>query len=338
MKNNYPITHYEYMVNGGLIKMGAIIVKIKEMMGTNKVDFMVFANKLIETDVFNKLLGYSDIEQANMVCRMTYHIWRMNSTGEKIYHISKNVCDLLLNTKLTIDAEFIESPFEEIYLYTDQEKITMTDCTGTRAMKGVYVNVSRELDGIKKVRFLATSGSKGIEENKDVNHFACFHIPEHGDLEDICNDQLARFREQAKEKKVDSTVDENNIQAIFKFVVNALIYIGCRNAELSPINPPTLDSLIADKKSSKKISKIKQKYSKSAQKPFIFVTHNTLMPKHGGGEGKRLDHEVMVGGYWRGQWYGSRNDGTRRKKVIRIDSYTKGIGLGDRENKQYKVK
>jgi hypothetical protein len=38
----------------------------------------------------------------------------------------------------------------------------------------LYLNLKYESDGIKKLRFLSTSGAGGIDESKDINHFACF--------------------------------------------------------------------------------------------------------------------------------------------------------------------
>lgn len=332
----YPITHYEKMMVMETMGMSYIIQAVEEIVKNNDAEFLEFTDKMVSNIQMNNLLKAHGMESGNMTIRMAFHIWKMKNNGEKIYYMDSHICDLLRNTKLTIDAEFIESPFKEIYLYTDQTEITMTDETGTRPMKGVYVHLCVEEDGIKKIRFLATSGAIGIEDGTDINHFACFHIPEHGTLEDICEQQLKMYRELHGDSW-EAGVSESDVRNIFKFVVNSLIYIGCRNADLCPIKPLTLEEATVDKKSNKKIKKLARKFEKSAQKPFIYITHKTLQTSNGTGTGKKLGHEVLVGGYWRGQWYGPR-DGTREKRVIRIDSYTKGAGLEQKKSSKYIVK
>jgi len=170
-----------------------------------------------------------------------------------------------------------------------------------------------------------------------VNHYASFIIPEHGEVEEICEKNFELMQTEADIRGLPINVDMGVIKQIFKFIINSLIYIGCRNADLCPINPITEAQVIEGKKSIRKIRKLQNRMSRAAQKPFILVTHKRISDKnYVHGSGKPLDHEVMVGGHWRGQWYGP--EGNKQKKVIRIASYTKGMGLGNMEDRKYVVR
>lgn len=328
----FPITHYEHIISNPEKYLGCDIKTFMNIMKTKDFDFLDFKEMIESKSIFD---FKNHLEQGNMAARMFYHIIRLYHCGEKIYYLPKDVCKLVSNTRLTIDSEFVESPFEEIYLYTDQDDLMMTDHTGTKAMKGIYVSVRTESDGIKKVRFLATSGAEDIDDMKDVNIYACFHIPEHGNLEEICRDQLDKYGKSNFFDKKYKVADDTYVE-VFKFLINALLYIGCRNASLIPMTPFTVEQLTSGK-GPKKAKKIINRMARKAKRPFIYVGRKTLdgSPTYTG-LGRALDHEVMVGGHWRGQWYGPADN--RRKKVIRISSYVKGAGLGPVENKKYIVK
>lgn len=334
---NYEITHYEYIIKNPIKYLGYDFNVLKNIM-KGDFDFLDFKS-MVENNTLFKLMFAAGIEQGNMAVRMCYHILKLSRHGEKIYYLDNAVCKLLINTRLSIDAQFLESPFKELYFYTDQNNFTMTDYTGTKAMKGIYVNLEVESDGIKKLRFLATSGAIGVDEAKDVNYFACFHIPESGNLEEIFSEQIEKYDEIDVIGRV-FPVNSETLGNILKFIVNALIYIGCRNVSLLPIIPITFQQAIKNKKSPGKIKKIKRTMENKAQCPFIYVR-----PNYGPGEkviyegtGRKLDHEVLVPGHWRGQWKGSEKSGNKRKEIIRISSYIKGLGLGNKKNKKYIVK
>jgi hypothetical protein len=249
--------------------------------------------------------------------------------------MSKDVCTLLKNTRLTIDAEFIEAPFEQIYIYTDQEDIVLKDYTGIKPMKGIYLQLNIE-NNKKLLRFIVTSGVEGIDDRTDINYFATFEIPEHGDLEWIANRDMDKF---VKDKSVlNRDVDLEIMKNIFKFAVGALLYIGCKNVDFINFYPENLDAALTRKKSGKKIARIEKRIGKTAQLPFIIIN-----PKKGENDseginniGKRLDHQILVSGHWRGQWSGIEDN--KKKEIIRIKPYLKGIGLKEETPKPFVVK
>jgi hypothetical protein len=116
------------------------------------------------------------------------------------------------------------------------------------------------------------------------------------------------------------------------------LYLGCKNVDFINFTPENLNEALSRKKNNAKRGKLERMISKTAQIPFIIV--NPKKGEHDSdgihGFGKKLDHQVFVSGHWRGQWSGSEDN--RKKEIIRIKSYLKGVGLKDGENKPYLVK
>lgn len=337
-----PQTHYEAVLNLGVITKGAFDILSEKYQGKipDFIEFCEMVNTKSREHYLNpmSLLSGNMYEETMLVYSMSFHTWRFRECGEKVFYINEDICRMISGTKLTIGPEFIESPFESIYLYTDQSDITLTDSTGTKPMKGMYVHLRKESDGVKKLRFLATSGAEGIINKQDVNHFASFYIQEEGDADDICEAGIKRFFESYQKTGSTPSVSMDAIRLLYKFAVGTLIYIGCRNANFVSVFPEKLSDKIGSLKNPKKIRRIEKEHGKHCQLPFIWVGHKTHYPTPGClGAGKKLDHSVLVSGHWRGQWSGPM-DGERRKEIIRIDSYTKGKRFAEGEKKAYILK
>lgn len=333
-KNRFPITHYEVMKKNVPV-FWDFIEFIRKEIGDQPVDFNIFARWMEKNNTFLGLVEKYGADYVQLFARQVYHSWMMQCCGEKIYYMSREVCDLINNTNLTIDAEFIEAPFQQIYIYTDQEELILSDARDSAPMKGLYLSLKKEMDGKKFIRFIATSSSDRIFNKTDVNYFATFEIPEHGKLEDIANNEINKYMEN---NTVFNKVNMVMLKRMFIFCVNSLLYIGCRNIDLINFTPANIEEELARKKSASKKAKLERQIGKYNQYPYIIIqlkrqynTDGTVC------EGKKLDHQVMVSGYWRGQWYGPR-DGERKKEVIRIQSYVKGLGLKETESKKFIVK
>jgi len=345
--DKFEMTHYEFLMSETDVhSVPRALANLEPLLDTNKPGFKHFSEVINDggLQAVSNYIPYelSSMSQMNMSIRILYHCWRMTQWENKIYHIQKDVCQLLNNTKLTIDASFIESPFEEIYLDVDQEELTLTDHTGTRPIKGIYVNLQID-EGKKDFRMLMTTGSKGIDLGLDIQHYVHFVIPESGDVEEACKKQIEGF------KKVPTLGHEPNpylsanskvLTDAFKLAVNVLVYIGCKDASMLKITPETEKSLMSGMGKKARPRTIKRKLAGKSQYPFIWIGHKEYCPSPGNsrGGGKKLDHRTLVPGYWRGQWYGSKKDDTREKKVIRVSSYTKGKQYKKGEDKSYIVK
>ena len=326
----FPITHFEYCLN--LYSLRDSVDYINTIMTEDDVEFEAFAKKL--TDEKNNLPFPTTDESLRLSLEMLFHIWRLKETGSKVFYISKDLCEVLSSMNLTIDCEFLQAPFEEIYLYLDQDDITITDHTGTKPVKGIYVNLQRYSSYHRKFRFLATSGAKGIEDGYDINNYASFLLPEHGELEYVLDAHLETF----KKTKV-SEVSFDAIRKIYRMTVNILLYLSSNNADLFPIQPVNIMKLAQSKKSSSKRDKLLRQAKTSASLPFILVGKNVKAYQSTiGGAGVKLSHKVRVSGHWRGQWRGSDKEGTRKKEIIRIESYIKGSDFTEEINKHYLVK
>lgn len=332
----FPMTHYEWLMRSGTeIMVNDIINTIGRKPDISFNDFSDFFSNSIYMPIMQEHQRTYGLNNTNLFARHIYHCYKMEMHGRKVYYMSKEVCNLLKNTRLTIDAEFIESPFEQIFIYTDQNDIMLSDNTGTLPMKGIYIQLTKEGDK-KFLRFVVTSGIDGIEKRLDVNYFGTFDIPEHGDLEHIADKDIKRFIAENKILNVD--IDLDIMKRVFIFSVNALLYLGCKNVDFINFTPENLTEAMLRKKNNAKRQKLEKALSKTAQIPFIIIN-----PKKGDqdnncntGTGKSLDHQIFVSGHWRGQWSGPVD--CKKKEIIRIKSYLKGVGLKEKENKPYLIK
>jgi len=336
---HFPITHYEYLMK--FLACDDFINSLAIEFNNRDVGWVEFAT-YFENDPDWISLVYKHrhtVNNSNLFVRHMFHSYKMKLHGEKIYYLSKDACNTLSKTRLTIDSEFIEAPFESFYMYTDQSSLILSDDTGSMPMRGVYINLAKESDGIKRLRFIATSGADGCEEGRDVNYFATFRIPDHGYLEDIVDRQIQDFLDGNGSFILNHDVSMDILREVFMFVVNALLYIGCKNVEFVHFVPDNIQKEIDRKKSNGKIKKLQKLIGRVAQCPFILVNPNKKYDaqERNMGIGKKLDHQVLVSGHWRGQWYGSEDGGTKRKEIIRIKSYIKGAELPEIKNKPYIV-
>lgn len=316
----------------------SIIKEIHDVMKKDSLSFDEMADHFESRPGFMDVYKKAGLSNTNLFVRQMYHSYNLKYGGEKVYFFSSDVCDLLLNTRLTIDSEFIESPFPAMYLYTDQTKLLLTDKTGTRPVHGVYLQLDRDLDGIKRMRFIATSGIEGIPDNKDINYFATIRVPEHGYLEDIVDSQIESFMDGTSSFILNDDINMKMMKSVIMFIINALLYIGCKNVDFVNFKPENLEDVMARKKNPTKRDKVERLFGRVSQIPYILVNPNKKYSQtEQYGFGKKLDHQVLVSGHWRGQWLGSEKDSTRRKEIIRIQSYVKGVDKTVDQNKPYIV-
>lgn len=324
---NFPITHYEYICR----THGKHIPELVDnLMKGKPTDFMVFGDEILKIPDNEWFWGSVNENNIQLAVRMAYHMWRMRVNGNRIYYVPPHLCEMLFHTKLSIDVSFIQSPFEEIYLYVDQNELQISDYTGTRPIKGIYVNLHTESDGIRHLRFLATSGSEGIEENRDINYFACFSLPNHGTLEEAIDTQFKAYMENPDLNfKKDPTFQLSKVEDIVKFAVNILLYITSTNSDLVDVLP---------KQHHHKSLKKQRKYANKAQMSFIYVGQHIPKPK--GSEhfavGTKISHKFWVSGHWRGQWKGPKE--IQHQERIWIQPYIKGPDLAEGISKKYIVR
>jgi len=332
----FPMTHYEW-VQKNVYAFDALIFDIQEHFGDTDISFQQFADYIERDGRFQSAARNYGIDNANLVGRQLFHAWRMKVCRDKIYYMSSEVCHLVANTRLTIDSEFVEAPFEQIYVYTAQNDIIISDPTGARPVRGIYINLRTE-DNMKFLRFVATSGIEGIQEGLDVNYYATFKIPEHGYLEDIADRQVQDFLD--KGMILNNHTDISKVRQLFVFCVNTLLYLGCKNVNFINFTPENLLDVMGRKKSGKKLAKLQRQADKTCQLPFIIVNPNKASnsTQHTIGSGSKLDHQVMVSGHWRGQWKGSEALGNKKREIIRIQSYLKGLDQEEKESRKFVVK
>jgi hypothetical protein len=341
-KEQFPITHYEYMINEyNWVKDVIRIVNEHYGKDSENVTFVDFANWFISLERFSALMDGLGANQSTFAMNLFYHIWRMKTCGEKIYYISPQLFSMLLNTDVTVDSQWIKTPFEEIYLYLDQKEVLIDDFSDGSIcpIKGVYINFKKHDAFNNRMRFILTGGFDAIKQYKDVNYYFSIDIPECGKtIEDIIDSLFEKINDQKMHVFDMSETNQKATRLMIRFVLNLMIYITSPSADMFDFIP---DKISIDKKSPKKIEKAMRKLSRTAQIPFIMVGYklpklpqSSLTSTHG----HSITYKFEVSGHWRMQWKGTKKiEGSLHQEPIWIKPYHKGENLAEGIHKKYIV-
>lgn len=293
-------------------------------------------------------LAYSESEAATFA-NVFYHAFWLYQNHEKIYYVAPQLAAKLADTKLNVDTFFLKAPFKEIYIQIDPGLFQINDGVRDHPVRGFYVNLV-ERDGIKHVRILVAaikSGAKKLEYGYDDALFYFRLQLDGGNVDKVLDEYVEQETEKHKEDLRRFGGDRNvmQIKDLFKFVFNVLLYITSRELDIVDQMPPDYAKEIQAKKNPAKKKKLLQRMNKFGSIPIIVI--GSRIPKlisspeeirAAGGLGKwKLLKKVHVAGYWRKQWYGSKESDDRRAELIYIDDYVKGPELAEMVKSVHRV-
>lgn len=338
---NFPVTHYELMMKTNIDTMTTEIVNdLYKFFGNKELDFLDFGDKLLKR--YPEYMGMHSViggsSQITFAACMLYHIWRMKANKEKIYYFSRQLCNMLIATRVNIDFSFINPPFEEFFLAIDQDEIMITDggriSTGkTLPVKGMYINFRKDNDGIRKLRVLATANNS--EQDEDINYQFNWSIRDTGNVEEIMETNIDSLLKGNIINLDDNLKNLENIKSIYKFVINCILYLTSKDADLFPFRP---DRHLITTKNPKKLKKQIQASKNTVEYPYVRVGFNLSYDTDPSvNQGGRITIQFSVKGHWREQWYGSEKDNTRIQKPIWIMPFVKGKDFADGIHKKMLV-
>jgi hypothetical protein len=343
MNEDFPITHYEYTMKHPVIKMDEHVNLIIKHLGKDPIDFKIFGDWFVQHTKTNSIMA-SLMSNYTMAANLLYHCWRMKCCDEKIFFINKNLIHMLANTTVNMKASDLMPPFEEFYLYLDQEDLTIQDMDRgpIKPVNGIYVNIRKDnCDGIRKMRLILTSGSVGIETGNDVNYFTQFQLIDNANLETCIQNMFDRINDGTMHIFDMSDINRDAMIKSFSLVANIILYISSKDSDIFPFKPKTIPLF---KKSERKMKKAIQKSMRTCEKPIILVGYNfpDLATTDSHGKSFSISYCFDVRGYWKGQWKGSiTNPGEigneRRKEIIFVQPYKKGKDFVETINKKYIV-
>lgn len=298
-----------------------------------KITFAEFQILILAEISSLKLL--SDIQFA-YYSNLFFHLCQLKRNEEKIFYITKDLSVKLADTNLNISSRFLKSPFSEIYVQIERglfEIIDADDLTKV-AVDGFYVFFNNQEIRIMVVGILEST--ELIPFNDSVFYFR-FDLPE-GKLHDIVERQMEMASPQEL-KATKGDINQHKLKELTFFIFNVLLYITSKDPDIINMLPEKVD--ISNKKSKKKIKKAIQKNNKTSSLPYILVGKKikseevNAVANAGGIVHWKLEKRIYVEGYWRIQWYGSKDD--KYAKHIFIEPYYKGPELAELINKKYKV-
>ncbi len=316
-------------------------------------------NTFFDSPDFKKMLYLKTLDYLTLV--------NFELFGKKTFYISTNLAEQLAITDLEIDSEFLKLPFDSCLFVL----------SGHTALRALYVTENRPdsvIDFKTPVSVFANSVASEVGGRKIV--FACWHANRTSSHFFIKRELLIRpgwkiadtlrtdwsdiYRgsDQEKEPTINEIIhgapvdDSPLVQggiAFFRIVLNAILYMGCNDAEtIAHLSPhPQLRERLAQVKSLAKRKNIKSSIARSSSLDYSELGANvepiairkpnvgTAGETSSGGAPLVAAKRFIVRGHWRNQPHGEKGE---QRKLIWIRPYYKGPELAELVNKPYIAK
>jgi len=283
-------------------------------------------------------------ERILYIAHVFHHFIHMKLAGEQIYFLMPELAARLAQTEANIDATFLKSPYREIYVQIPQNFFHIRDFDGSlHSIQGFYVYLKEDENGYKLLRIMAAAlvpPAPGLPFNDSIFYFRYKFGP--GKIQDQIDKQYA---EQCKrEEELQRYGASRNVEycdVFAAFVCNVLLYLTSREPDTTVQNP----AVPRDLKSARKLQKQAKRLAKESALRVIIVgakykESQRVKDIHTAGSvGKwKLQQKSLVPGHWRGQWYVSDKEGTRRREVIWIENYERGPDMAEAVSKPHVVR
>lgn len=335
MRYDLKKTHYEalkdYLSVAPNVERKIFMRDVRERFG-DYPDWPTFA-----TESVNLIKSTSEVQ-------ILYHLFMMESAGNKIFYVTPNLAARLAKTRPSIDYHYLKAPFRWQFVQIDPGLFTIKDVIlkGIHPVHGFYIGLT-EQDGQKILRGMAVAllkPTEGLPFNDAVFFFKIILKP--GDVEEQIKqfvDSSAKNEQELEKYKGAHNIE--HVQEFIAFMVNFLLYTTSRNASLQEQVPEDQTSRLHALKSDAKKRKLQQKIARTPTYRVIIaggtITDNRDVEdiRRAGSIGEwKLTKRIRVSAHWRTQWYGNEKDNTRRAEAIWISDYDKGPELADVLNKK----
>jgi len=286
-------------------------------------------------------------EFVSTLANIFFHAYCLHHNGEKFYHIRPQLAMNLKNTDINIDAHFLQSPFREIFIQIDPGLYDITDVYTLEnwPVTGFYVNLLEKTD-CKEIRIMATakrpkksnSPVPSGDFDDSIFYFKLYIKP--GKIQDSVKDTIKNLRNGHADAINGGEHNIDNIEKIFNFVLNTLLYITSKDPDIVKLLPYDFLTEVKGLKNPVKKRKVLARAAKHTAKEILVIGQKVLSPyaihdKKTGEFQWQLDKRVFVSGHWRVQWYGTDKDNTKIAKVIYIEPYEKGPEFAEQSGRHY---
>lgn len=318
-------THYEKLLN----KFPAIKTFFKEFEEdglSGEFSFEEFIGTRTAQKLFNLLPRNVDIQSGALMTQIMFHFCAFKFCAGRMYEISDNIAEMLLNTKLDIDSSMVKSPFPEIMVLVPDNLLSIYNKhTGFHNVYTIYINIydGNENERLIKILCVGKPNEKSVDEFDDATFY--FKIPL---LDGKVSHSLKKAMEDWEKSdvhKVFSTVnDTDKLPRIFQFVLNVLLYITSSDSDIR-LEKSNYDNMLKKLNGLKSASKKRKLGTRigmeSKLDKYIVGGSIQLSPEEKGildasrAHGSKHGIRYPVGGHWRNQPYGPKNSLRRHKWI-----------------------
>lgn len=346
---NIPKTHYERVVAFFNKDPSTSLNGVWSILDESHPNGDPTYEQFYTATVPKRVLSDREISQIVFNTNILFHLYHMQTSGDKLYYITPQLALRLAQTTPSIDSHFLKSPHRELFVMIDPGLFNLRDIDGKLyPCNGFYVHL-REVGDAKELRVMAVSILKPTEQIpfNDTSFFFRVTIGP-GKLNELISTYVNKIILE-KLVEIDTYNAARNMQYLEEFsffVVNVLLYITSQKPDLAIRIPEDFDRKMAGLKNPVKIRKALQKRDRVCSKTIIIAGSHLVrneqdiqdLQSAGSIGAWKLNKKVIVSGHWRVQWYGSLKDNSRHSDPIWIDPYEKGPDMAEVVNKTYIVK
>jgi len=329
------------------IALSSVFDEANEMM--KKYLIHVYQNELEamsnQTEMHDFLQQHLE-QQMIFTTNMMFHVYKFVTNHMKIYQISQDLGDMLMNTTLKkVPSELLQSPYEEIVLETPINLLSLNDGeTGEHNVYNIYVNIEEHTgEKVLKLFIAALSNENSVDELDDKCFYFKLIVKDGENIHDSVNRQADDFI--ADGKKYSDSSDLMNIKKIsriFNFVLNCLLYITGAECDIKYIDRRRdLQGKMDRAKSGGKRKKWERMINNCDLPKYVIGSSIKLtrMEKEAydcarTGTGSKHTSRTIVQGHWRNQVYG---EGRSLRKMVWIKPFWRGPEFGELINKKHRV-
>lgn len=273
-----------------------------------------------------------------------YMLYKIFTTGNRIYSVSRHLTEALVNTDFQVDFSRIKFPFDTFIIYWGDGN-TGVKLYDKYPILFQFVDVIALNNNAKQIRQIWGY----IDEDGDMNNSGLLNLTVTPETK-LDSDEFLPYVLTTKDSSTSNLEakeeDRKNNALCYILLFNFLLYLEVLDdAYVIPPNPGF--ERLKQVSNPKKRRRIEKELKDESPYRMIYVGRKydrRVEQASSGGSGHRLDHTTIVRGHWRHQWIGPRKDNAGNKipgtkqKLIWIEPFHKGVGLDkDEKTMVYRV-
>jgi hypothetical protein len=325
-------THYESLVYGGQFGMLELFKKLEPYLPSEDFTWDDIMKIPLIKEIVDGVMGKQKSEDVLTVTQVIFHSYAFYKGSGRVYEVSDSIAEMLLNTKLDIDVSLVKSPFREVMILVPENLIQIYNRdTGMHNVYTIYANLEERSDTDKTLKVMCV----GRENEKSHGKFddAVFYFKIDfgpGTIMESLKKCIDEWGKNPNHSTFSTMNDTDIMPRLFQFTLNTLLYITSADCDLTMEKSQygDLEKKLENLHNPAKIRKLQQRMDRESRFHKYVIGRSIQLSQ----EEKDLydmmsiyepmrtgKHMVRyaVGGHWRMQPYGSRENPVKKPKWIR---------------------